>query len=165
MIDIKNYFKCDEMVKIKLEDLYAGNSFALEKLDYNLQAIVCTEAPITLNIIKERLRESFGVKKISQKALDIIIGRINALGFPKTDNLFDDVYWPQEGIFDVKFLRISNRQIYDIPYQEMGLLVKKLLNEGLLKEELYRKILDFYGYEVLTEKAKTYLSFVVGKYM
>ena len=64
------------------------------------------------------------------------------------DNLYDVVYWPNTGVFDVKELRInSNRQIYDVPHQEMKLLVKELNCSG---EELHRKILDYFGYEVLT---------------
>ena len=83
---------------------------------------------------------------------------INDLALCTTDNLYDVVYWPKTGAFDVKELRInSNRQIYDVPHQEMKLLVTELNCSG---EELYRKILAYFGYEVLTEKARVYLEYI-----
>ncbi|MBQ3253354.1 MAG: hypothetical protein IJA65_02270, partial [Acholeplasmatales bacterium] len=93
--------------------------------------------------------------------LDIIEEHINKLGFSKTENLYDIVLWPNTGVFTVSTLRInSNRQIYDIPYQEMKLLVNDLDLKG---EALYRAILEYFGYEVLTEKANNYLKYVEGK--
>lgn len=160
-IKTRNYLMCDELKKITLEALYSYNSDAIAILDYNLSAIVNTEAPLTLNTLKHRIREAFGVAKISQKALDIINDRMNKLGFVRTNNLFDEVIWTDEGVYNVEYLRINcSRQIYDIPYQELNILTKYLINKGLSKEELYREILAYFGYEVLTKKASDYLSFI-----
>jgi len=138
--------------------MYEGNSEVLANLEDNILNIINVEAPITLNTLKQRLREAFNVKKISQKALDIILDIINKNNIVVTNNLYDDVYWPSSGEFDVKELRINYvRQIYDIPYQELKLLVYDL---NLCGEELYRSILAYFGYEVLTEKARTYLEFI-----
>ena len=157
----KDYVKFQSYKPITLEGMYEGNQTILNNLDYNLESIINTEAPITLNTLKQRLREAFNVKKISQKALDIIEEHINKLGFSKTENLYDIVLWPNTGVFTVSTLRInSNRQIYDIPYQEMKLLVNDLDLKG---EALYRDILEYFGYEVLTEKANNYLKYVEGK--
>ena len=54
----------------------------------------------------------------------------------------------------------SDRQIYDIPYQEMILL---FIDYNLSGEELYRAILSYFGLQVLTEKAYNYLAFVESK--
>ena len=158
MLKTINYSKVNNYAPISLDGIYKGDAVTLNNLKLNIKTIVDIEAPITLNTLKARLREAFNVKKISQKALDIIFPIIDDLGLNTTDNLYDVVYWPKTGVFDVKELRINyNRQIYDVPHQEMKLLVKELNCSG---EELYRKILDFFGYEVLTEKARVYLEYI-----
>ena len=152
------YKKFNNYKPITLDGIYKGDLQTLSKLDFNINEIVNTEAPITLNTLKARLREAFNVKKISQKALDIIYDRIVSLGIICTDNLYDMVYWPKSGVFKVEALRInSDRQIYDVPNQELKLLVDEL---NLVGEELYRKILEYFGYEVLTEKARVYLEYI-----
>ena len=154
----KDYVKYTNFKFISLDGMYEGNSEVLANLEDNILNIINVEAPITLNTLKQRLREAFNVKKISQKALDIILDIINKNNIIVTNNLYDDVYWPSSGEFDVKELRINYvRQIYDIPYQELKLLVYDL---NLCGEELYRSILAYFGYEVLTEKARTYLEFI-----
>ena len=158
MLNTKKYVKFNNFKPITLEGIYKGDLVTLNNLDFNIESIVNLEAPITLNTLKARLREAFNVKKISQKALDIIYDRIVRLGIVCTDNFYDMVYWPKEGIFKVSELRInSNRQIYDIPHQELKLLVNYLNLNG---EELYREILKYFGYEVLTEKARCYLEYI-----
>ncbi len=160
-IKTRDYLVCTDLKNSTLDALYSGSNEAIEILDYNLMSIVNTEAPITLNTLKHRIRETFGVAKISQKALDIINERMDKLCFVKTNNLFDDVIWTDEGVFDVTHLRINySRQIYDIPYQELNILAKYLIDNGLSGEALYREILKYFGYEVLTKKAFEYLSFV-----
>ncbi len=143
-----------------LDDLYQGNSNTLEALKENIYNIVDMEAPLTLNTLKARLREAFGVAKISQKALDIIMEDIKELGLKTTENLYDIVLWPKSGIFDINELREGDRLIYDIPYQEMVILAASLNLRG---EELYRAILAHFGLQVLTKKAEDYLKFIEKK--
>lgn len=160
MLKTKKY-NFSELTSMTLDGMYAGDSIILKNLDKNLISIIETEAPITLNTLKQRLRTAFNVKKISQKALDIIEEHINKLGFYITDNLYDKVYWPRKGQFKIDYLRIDGeRLIYDIPYQELINLAKSLNLRG---EVLYREILKYFGFEVLTEKARTYLEFVEEK--
>jgi len=150
-----------KLIKMDLNSMYEGNTNTLENLDKNLLSIVNTEAPITLNLLKARLREAFNVAKISQKALDIINLHIKKLGFVITDNFYDIVLWPNTGEFKINYLRVGyDRQIYDICYQEMKILTDTL---NLKKEELYREILKYFGFEVLTKKASDYLKFIEKK--
>ena len=147
-----------KLIKMDLNSMYDGNQATMQALDNNLLSIVNTEAPITMNLVKARLREAFGIGKISQKALDVIEEHIEKLGFKQTDNFYDKVLWPKEGVFEIDYLRSGyERQIYDIPYQEMNNLVKELNLSG---EDLYRKILAHFGFEVLTKKAEDYLKFI-----
>lgn len=152
-----NYKKAN-VVHIDLKGLYEGNQNQIKLLDKNLINIINLEAPITFNLLKARLREAFDIGKISQKNLDIINDRINALCFVVTEEIYDQILWPQSGIFKVDYLRINyQRQIYDIPKPEMINLVKELNLSG---EELYRAILKYFGYEVLTKKALEYLKYI-----
>ena len=158
MLKEVKYVKFNNFKPISLEGIYSGDETTLNNLDYNIEEIIKCEAPITLNTLKARLREAFNVKKISQKALDIIYNRIIGLAIICTDNFFDMVYWPKTGVFEVTGIRVnSGRQIYDVPNQEMKLLVDEL---NLCGEELYRAILSYFGYEVLTEKARVYLEYI-----
>lgn len=150
-----------KLYSMNLDSLYEGSDYAYELLDKNLISIVNTEAPVTMNTLKARLREAFNIGKISGKALEIIESRINALGFNKTDNFYDTVLWPSGGVFDVDYLREGiPREIYDIPYQEMKNLVNTISLKG---EELHRKILEYFGGQVLTHKASEYLKFIEKK--
>lgn len=156
-----NYLRCTDYVKLNLDAMYEGNQKTLKDLDYDLENIINTEAPITYNILKERLRECFGIKKISGKALDIILDHLNKLGYQETDNLFDKTIWADAGVVDINYVRVGyQRQIYDIPREEISNVCLKLKAEGYKKDDLYHAVLKYFGYEVLTEKAREYLNFV-----
>ena len=159
-MNVVNYKKA-KLYSMNLDSLYEGSDYAYELLDKNLISIVTTEAPLTMNTLKARLREAFNIGKISGKALDIIERRIDALGFNKTDNFYDVVLWPSGGVFEIDYLREGvPREIYDICYQELNNLVETLNYRG---EELYRKILEYFGGQVLTHKALEYLQFIEKK--
>ena len=155
MNEIK-YIRCNNLIKISLDDLYDGVNNSYNKLKENIKNIILTEAPLTINTLKARLREAFNVAKISQKALDIITDIIKDNKLVITDNLYDKVLWPASGEFKVDYLRDGDRQIYDIPHQEMKNLIYDLDISG---EELYRAILAHFGGQVLSKKAETYLSY------
>ena len=153
-----NYVKADKLIHITLDNLYNNPGAVMGALDKDISYVIDTEAPVTLNTLKARMREVFDVAKISGKALDIIMDRINKLGYKYKEELYDIVLWPKTGEFKVDYLRIgSDRLIYDIPPVEM----KNLANDlGLKGEELYRAILKYFGLEVLTKKANDYLAYV-----
>lgn len=157
----EKYVLTTNLIKLSLDDLYEGNITTYNNLKENIKRVIDTEAPVTLNTLKARLREAFGVAKISQKALDIIEEILNSLNIKRTDNLYDVTLWPSSGIFDLDYFRTSSqRLIYDIPYQEMLILFREYDLSG---EELYRSILSYFGLQVLTKKAEEYLSFIEKK--
>ena len=156
-----NYVRCNELTHITLDNMYSGDPNTMKILDKNITNIINTEAPLTLNTLKARMRESFDVKKISGKALDIIMDRVNKLGFKYEEDLYDIVIWPTSGEFRIDYLRInSDRLIYDIPYQELVNLARDFHLNG---EELYRAILGYFNLEVLTAKALEYLKYIECK--
>ena len=158
------YVRCNDLKFINLNGLYNEDFTSLKNLDYTILKVIEMEAPISLNMLKTRLREAMEIKKISQKALDIINERLDYYGIVRTSNLYEEILWPKEGIFEVNYLRVNgDRQIYDIAYQEMINLSKDFIELGLKEEELLRAMLAFFNLEVLTEKARTYLKFIIEK--
>lgn len=158
----KPYLYCDEYRKISLDNLYENNSRSIEDLKYNLEAIITTESPITLTVLKERLRQAFEVSKISQKALDIILYYLKDMAFPTTKDLDDIVIWSLDGIYKPTFLRYpSKRNIYEIPNCELKYAFEIIKGEsGLQGYELYKEVLNYFGYEVLTNKALLRLNYI-----
>ena len=160
------YVRYSNLKYVNLDGLYNQDYTSLKNLDDNILKVIEVESPISLNILKARLREAMDIKKISQKALDIINERLDFYGIVRTSNMYEEILWPKSGVFNIDYIRIDNDlQIYDIAYQELRVLVKDLMNHGLKGEELYRAVLAFYGYEVLTEKALTFLQFIEEKSM
>lgn len=158
------YVRYNDLKYVNLNGLYNQDYTSLKNLDDNILKIIEVESPISLNILKARLREAMDIKKISQKALDIINERLDYYGIVRTSNLYEEILWPKSGVFDIDYLRVNHDfQIYDVSYQELKVLCKDLMKNGLNGEELYRAILAFYNYEVLTEKALVYLKFIEEK--
>lgn len=158
------YVKCSNFNYVNLNGLYNGDYDSLKNLDLNILRVIEMESPVSLNTLKARLREAMNIKKISQKALDIINERLNYYGIIRTDNLYEEILWPKEGVFEVDYIRVGgDLQIYDIAYQELVVLSREYIKKGLKSEELYRAILNFFNYEVLTEKAAKFLKFIEEK--
>lgn len=153
-----NYNQAVNLKHLTLDDLYNNFSSIEGYLSENIKNVIETEAPVTLNTLKARMREAFDVAKISGKALEFIMNEIAKSGYVLKDEIYDTVIWPSSGVFKVDYLRInSNRLIYDIPPVELKNLVNELNLSG---EELYRAILKYFGLEVLTKKAREYLEYV-----
>ena len=96
---------------------------------------------------------------------DIINERLDYYGIVRTSNLYEEMLWPSSGEFYIDYIRVNSElQIYDVAHQELKVLVEDLHRLGVRGEELYRAILAFYNFEVLTEKAATFLKYVEEKY-
>lgn len=63
----RNYLTCDELKMSSLEALYKGNAEALKTLEYNINCLVQTKAPIALSLFNKKIRETLGVKKNQSK--------------------------------------------------------------------------------------------------
>ena len=161
---IINYVRCSNLKYINLNGLYNQDYSSLKNLDEVILNVIEVESPVSLNTLKARLREAMNIKKISQKALDIINERLDYYGIIRTNNFYEEILWPATGEFKIDYVRKNSElQIYDVAYQEMVNLAKDLSKNGLSGEELYRAILAFYNYEVLTEKALNFLKFIEEK--
>lgn len=156
-----NYERAVNLKHITLDDLYNNFSAISSILSNNIKIIIEKEAPLTLNTLKARMREIFDVAKISGKALEFILDELHNGKYVMEDEIYDTVIWPSTGEFKVDYLRINfDRLIYDIPSAEFINLVKEYDLEG---EELYRAILKYFNLEVLTQKARDYLTYIEKK--
>ena len=154
----QDYKRFTSLKQLTLDDIYNNLNGVVDVLDFNIANVIECEAPLTLNTLKARMREAFDVAKISANALEIILDRVNKLGYYMEKECFDYVIWPKSGKFDVKCLRInSDRLIYDIPKDEFKNLVLSYNLEG---EELKREVLGYFGLIRLTEKANEYIDYV-----
>ena len=159
----RNYLVCNELKMSSLEDLYSGSEEALNILEYNINCLVQTEAPIALSLFNKKIRETLGVKKISQNAFKIIEAVINKLDFVIEYNEFDPIIWPEVGSYQMRYFREnSGRTIYQIEKSELKLLIDSLYTENMDKKVLYHQVLNYLGYEVLTKKAEEYLNYVTS---
>lgn len=50
----RNYLTCDELKMSSLEALYKGSAEALKTLEYNINCLVQTEAPIALSLFNKK---------------------------------------------------------------------------------------------------------------
>lgn len=162
-MDKRNYLACDELKMSSLAALYANNKEALDTLEYNINCLVQTEAPIALSLFNKKIRETLGVKKISQNAFEIIEACLNKLGFTIEKNDFDPIIWSEFGPYEMKFFREnSGRTIYQIEKSELRILINELKKKTDDKNQLYHEVLKYLGYEVLTQKALDYLNYVMA---
>ena len=75
--------------------------------------------------------------------------------------MLDKTIWPSSGIFDIDYVRMGyQRQIYDVPLEEIRNVLVYYNVSSNNDTELYHQVLSFFGYQVLTQKANTYLTWV-----
>lgn len=160
-MNTKEYLICNELKSISLKSLYDGNKDSRNTLKYNIECLVNTESPISLSLFNKRIRESLGVKKVSKNLLDIFKEELNNLGYIIEENDFDPIIWTESGKYKLNYFRVnSQRTLYQIEKSELKVLIDSI-KEYKDKNDLYHKILNELGYEVLTSKALKYLDYVV----
>lgn len=160
-VSTKPYEKVQLNNYISLDGVYKGNVESLMRLDYCLQEIIRLEAPITIEVLKERFREIFGIEKISQKLLNIILERVDYFDFKRSDNLYTVTLWPNSGVTLCQYFRTGyDRSIYNIPREELYLISIEVIANGFRGEAHNRKILEYFGGELMTEKASNYLAYI-----
>lgn len=160
-MNTKEYIICKELKNISLKSLYEGNIDSRNNLKYNIECLVNTESPISFSLFNKRIRDSLNVKKVSKNLLDIFKEILKELNYVIEDNDFDPIIWPNTGTYTLDYFRInSNRTLYQIEKSELKVLIDSI-KDYKDKNDLYHKILNELGYEVLTSKASQYLDYVM----
>ena len=128
------YVRCNDLKFINLNGLYNDDYTSLKNLDYTILKVIEVESPVSLNTLKARLREAMEIKKISQKALDIINERLDYYGIVRT---ILEQFRQEEYILRLGNIAIS--RLFSIAMIVIGVVVfvcvliqahkKKVLNE------------------------------------
>lgn len=129
--------------------------------NYKLRALIVEvvnkEAPISFETLKDRVKENSNIKSMSDKAKERLVQTLESLNLPTTKDQYQNVYWNRKVVKQVESFRInSNRDIYDIPKEEIICAMKQIISiQGSLKpEDLYKETLKAlcYGQSVLNKR-------------
>ncbi len=127
-----------------------------------LQLIIQIEGPVSYETIKDRIREFSSLQNISQKAKSRLDSAL--LHFRDfTDDQTQKFYWPSSNR-KVGTFRVGNRDLYDIPREEIACCMKQIIDiqQSLEKEDLFKLTLSAfeYGSGVLNNKNLERLEYV-----
>jgi len=129
-----------------------------------LKNVIEIEGPISERLLKERYKDAFGIGRlgtIETKAFYSYLSQVDCIMKSTSEQTF---YYPvslDPDKYDTYRSRESDSSIMlnDIGYREIGNCAYDLLKEQgeISLEDLYRLILKEFGFNVLNEKAKSYL--------
>ena len=141
--------------------------FAVYNLRSNLQKIIDIEGPVSYNVIRNYILDATkNLTKISPKADQYLKVELNFVFTEKTMDLDEkgkpvEFYWPKGMNYNLSFFRISDRDINDIPKEEIASAMKQILKlQGTLSlNDLFKATLEVFKYDnKLTTKTKSKLN-------
>ena len=142
--------------------------FNVSNLRNNLQNIIDIEGPVSYNIIRKYIVEATkSLTKISPKADKYIKFELDYIFTEKTIDLDEkgkpiEFYWPKGMNYNLSFFRISDRDINDIPKEEIAAAMKQILKlQGKMSlNDLFKATLEVFKYSdnKLTAKIKSKLN-------
>ena len=158
------YTKVSNLIPLAYSQEFGFNP---SNLRANLQKIVDAEGPVSYNVIKKYINDATkSLAKIGTKADKFIKDELNNLFLNKTFDLDDkgkpiDFYWPKDMNYNLSFFRISDRDIIDIPKEEIAACMKQILKlQGTISlNDLFKATLEVfkYGDAILNNKNKNKL--------
>ena len=130
-----------------------------------LNEIIKTESPVAFETIKARVREYSNIQSMSSKARARLEIALKSMGFAMTADQQQMVYWHPTSAKDMDKFRVnSDRDIYDIPKEEILCAMKQILavQGQISNEDLFRCTLEAFGYgqAVLSKKNQDRLEYV-----
>ena len=143
--ETKEYVEANGLIPLSYSPDFGFNEANMNR---NIDNIINTEGPVSFNIIKKHIKDAASLKKLSAKAEEYI-----KLALAKLDYVvsldFDEkgkeisVYWPKDMSNMMTYFRLSNRDINDIPREEIAGAMKQIIKaQGeMSKDDLYREAL------------------------
>ena len=130
-----------------------------------LSDIITAESPVAFETIKARVRDYSNIQSMSSKARNRLEIALKSMGFAMTADHQQMVYWRPGSAMDIDKFRVnSDRDIYDIPKEEILCAMKQILavQVQLSNEDLFRCTLEAFGYgqAVLSKKNQDRLEYV-----
>lgn len=126
-----------------------------------ISRILADESPISITLLKKRIRDIFSLKRIDSKMLYRIRHQLDAISAFKDPFDGEDYYWPSsqdpEGY---QSYRVGgDREIGDISKEEIVNAKDDIesIQGQLSDDDLCHKILELFGFGVLSERSKSHI--------
>ena len=117
--------------------------------DYNviglINKIIEIEGPVSFETMKLRVKEHSNIQVMSEKAKNRLINLLNSFDSQKSYDQTQEFFWPKESNKTLDYFRTnSNRDIYDIPKEEILAAMIQIINvQGSLSlDDLYKETLN-----------------------
>ena len=161
--DTVEYQHVSDLIPLAYSNEYGFNA---ANIRMNLQKIIDIEGPVSFNIIKDYILDSTKtLTRMSPKAEKNIKLELSFIFAEKTIDLDEkgkpiEFYWPKGLNQILPYFRISDRDINDIPKEEIAACMKQILKAqgNLSLKDLYQATLEAFKMDLkLTSKAKSKL--------
>lgn len=126
-----------------------------------ISRILADESPISMTLLKKRIRDIFSLKRVDSKMLYRITHQLDLISAFKDPFDGEDYYWPSsqdpEGY---KSYRVGgDRELSDISKQEIVNAKEDIesIQGQLSDDDLCHKILELFGFSVLSERSKSHI--------
>ena len=126
-----------------------------------ISRILADESPISITLLKKRIRDIFSLKRVDSKMLYRITHQLDLISAFKDPFDGEDYYWPSsqdpEGY---KTYRVGgDREIGDISKEEIVNAKDDIesIQGQLSDDDLCHKILELFGFSVLSERSKSHI--------
>ena len=126
-----------------------------------ISRILADESPISMTLLKKRIRDIFSLKRVDSKMLYRITHQLDLISAFKDPFDGEDYYWPSsqdpEGY---KSYRVGgDRELGDISKQEIVNAKEDIesIQGQLADDDLCHKILELFGFSVLSERSKSHI--------
>ena len=159
--DCVDYKKVKSTTYVNYDNEYGYDS----RLKGLLNDIIKAEGPVAFETVKSRVRDYSNIQSMSSKARVRLESALKSMGFAMTADHNQTVYWRAGSTMDMDKFRVnSDRDIYDIPKEEILCAMKQILavQGQLSNEDLFRCTLEAFGYgqAVLSKKNQDRLEYV-----
>jgi hypothetical protein len=128
------------------------NPISKEKIKGQVKLILEAEAPISLNVLSDRLLGAWGMSRSGSRISRIIEEILSELGAEKTSGN-KGFYWPSGSSLKLSSFRVPaetgyKRPLEDVPPEEVALAAKHLadLMAGLSVRDLCKEMAKLFGY-------------------
>ena len=128
--------------------------------DY-IYTVIDTEAPISQQLLIERLTQHFGLTRINDRLRQHFIERIALLKLCETTSMGRVFYWKDEDnpeTFNI-YRTGGNRKAEDIPPQELGVAMTHIINRqsSMLTADLFREVGSLFNIKRITSKVEPFM--------
>lgn len=141
----------DEYINIPLFGAKYDKETGFINLESNLKLLVSAEGPISLNLVKARVRAAYHLKALSPKMSNEIEQALNQFSY--TFDQFDKFYWGNQDNYMSNFRLAGGRDIQDVSKEELIACMRQIIRMqgGMVDaDDLFHAVLDAFEFESRT---------------